>query len=405
MKPFLMLLALLAIPVAFAQNTVHVYPDGSAQFHATQTTWLRGGNKTIRWQPVSPKLDPASVRLSKADGTPVDILSQRFLHDSPNLLSLFRGQEVQVGELSGTLIASKDNRVSILQLADGALILNPGGPIVLPKVDPPLALDPTLVWQLNTAPRGEIVLALSYRSKDITWNSDSAITFTADMSKASIAAAITLANNSGVDLIDTRWVAMHASKDASKSFSLPGRHSLNHGDRVRIPTIALAGLPVATVFTFDAEGKPQVKKRLASRARIELPDDLAEGIPTGTASLSRVHASGVLDSLGSHKLGDLRPKGKIDIKLGDAPDLEGERKQDRFKELPGGKAQQQDITITIHNKSDAAHKAEIIEHPWGEWEIIDPSQPFKKAGKNVVFAVDIPAKGKTTLTYKLRVAY
>jgi hypothetical protein len=407
MKPLLTLLALLVVPHTLAQTTVRVYPDGHALVHTSQTIWLRGGNNTIHWQPVSAKLDPASVRLHAVERS-LDILSQRFLHDRDGLLSLYRGQEIQVGDTIGTLIAADKQRVSILQTEDGQLILNPEGPITLPALDPAPALQPTLFWQLNTVPRGELPLTLSYRSKDIHWTPSASLTFTADMSTAALDTAITLSNNATVDFIDTRWFAMNNPEDADEAYPLPGRHSLSNGDSIRIPTLALPKLPVSSLYTFDpvTEGKTQVKQRLASRIRIKLPADLpATGVPAGSAALSRRHESGAFDTLGSHKLGTLRADATIDIKLGDSPDLQGERKQSPFKELPDGKAQEQEITITLHNNSDVPFQAEAIEHPWGTWEIIEPSHPFQKAGKNVVFAVDIPAKGKTTISYRLRIAY
>jgi hypothetical protein len=420
MKPPLQLLALLMLPAAFAQTTVYVSSDGNATIQGSQSLWLRGGADTIRWQPVSPHLDESSISLSaktaRADGqvrgttgvnASLNILGERFLHDGStrdSLLALYRGQDVQVGDITGRLIDSKDGKASILETADGKIVLNPAGPIILPKLDPPPALQPTLLWQLDAAPRGQLDLTLRYRSKEIRWQSSSSLIFAEDLSKASLKASVKLHNKAGIDLMEAQWLVLES---ADQAFALPGRHSLANGAALRIPTVTLRDLPVTTISTFDpvVQGKANIpKQRLHTRARLTLPADVAP-MPAGSAQLRRGLANGLFKEMGSHKLGTLKGDSKIDVKLGDSPHLQGERKQTQFKELPDGKAQEQTITITLHNGGDAALTAEAIEHPWGKWEIVEPSHPFKKAGKNAVFAVEVPAKGKITITYRLRIAY
>ena len=404
MKRYRHLLALFILPVAFAQTTVFVSPDGSARIVEKKEVWLRGGSDTIRWQPVSANLDTASVNLSA--NIPLPIISQRFLHDARSrdtLLSLYRGHQIRVltanGEVAGTLVASKDGQASIIETADGQLVLNPAGQIILPALDPPPALHPTLMWQLDGTTRAKKGITLRYTTREIHAKTSARLTFTDDLAQANLSIQMHLENKAGLDILDAHWVI----ESGDQPYALGGRHSLGNGDSLRIPTLKLTELAVATAFTFDpaVQGKPHIPlQRLQSRARIAIPANLAAPIPAGTADLFRG-----TNKIGNHKLGTLRPDAKIDLKLGDAPFLEGERKQSQFKELPDGKTQEQEITITLHNRGEAPLSAEAIEHPWGKWEVIAPSHPFKKAGKSILFAVSVPPKGKTVVTYRLRVAY
>jgi hypothetical protein len=59
------------------------------------------------------------------------------------------------------------------------------------------------------------------------------------------------------------------------------------------------------------------------------------------------------------------------------------------------------MQVTIENFKDKAATINIIEPMSGEWEIIKSSHTYKrKHQQQMEFTINLPAKGKKTLTYR-----
>jgi len=59
------------------------------------------------------------------------------------------------------------------------------------------------------------------------------------------------------------------------------------------------------------------------------------------------------------------------------------------------------MQIIIENFKDKAASINIIEPMSGEWEIISNSHPYtRKHHQQLEFKIELPAKGKKTLTYR-----
>jgi hypothetical protein len=59
------------------------------------------------------------------------------------------------------------------------------------------------------------------------------------------------------------------------------------------------------------------------------------------------------------------------------------------------------MQVTIENFKDKAATINIIEPMSGEWEIIKNSHPYtRKHQQQLEFTINLPAKGKKTLTYR-----
>ena len=96
---------------------------------------------------------------------------------------------------------------------------------------------------------------------------------------------------------------------------------------------------------------------------------------------------------------------KIEVKLGEAFDVVADRKQMEWRAL-GGCSSESAWTIALRNHKDEAVKVSVIEPANGDWEILSSSHPAKKEdAQTFVFEVDVPSRGETKVSYKIRVRW
>jgi hypothetical protein len=62
--------------------------------------------------------------------------------------------------------------------------------------------------------------------------------------------------------------------------------------------------------------------------------------------------------------------------------------------------------VALQNAKDSAVVVEVREDRGGEWSVVESSVvPQKRSSTRVVFPVTVPAKGKATLTYRVRIVW
>jgi hypothetical protein len=136
-------------------------------------------------------------------------------------------------------------------------------------------------------------------------------------------------------------------------------------------------------------------------------------LPGGVARLYQPDSAGRLQLIGEAST-DHSPAGE-DLRLaaGTAFDLTAKRIQKAFStrrdSLPGNHWRTiatADYSVTITNAGDEAATVEVLEERGGEWSVVTSSiKPEKRSSTRTVFKVPVPAKGKATLTYRVRVVW
>jgi hypothetical protein len=96
---------------------------------------------------------------------------------------------------------------------------------------------------------------------------------------------------------------------------------------------------------------------------------------------------------------------KVRIKLGDAFDVVGDRKQLRTTQL--GRCQSESAwEISLRNHKDSAERVEVYEPSGGDWQIVQSShQPRREDAHTFAFDIELPARSEVKLTYTVRVRY
>ena len=98
------------------------------------------------------------------------------------------------------------------------------------------------------------------------------------------------------------------------------------------------------------------------------------------------------------------------LKLGEAFDVTADKKQTDFKKLPnaekGNSAFESAYEIVLKNAKKEPVTVTVQEPIPADWKILKENHPSRKVTSNIaVWKIDIPAEGKTTLIYRVRVKY
>jgi hypothetical protein len=143
-------------------------------------------------------------------------------------------------------------------------------------------------------------------------------------------------------------------------------------------------------------------------------DNTGEGLgvplPRGVIRLYKKDSQGNAQFVGEDRI-DHTPKNEtVRLKLGDAFDLTADRKQTAFQKLAGtGRYNyvfESAYEIVLKNAKKEAVTVTVREPMPGDWTMVSESQPHTKAASDTAeWKVKVPAEGKATLSYRVRVRY
>jgi hypothetical protein len=133
-------------------------------------------------------------------------------------------------------------------------------------------------------------------------------------------------------------------------------------------------------------------------------------LPKGIIRAYKKDKQGNVQFVGEDQIDHTPTNEVVRLKLGDAFDVTADRKQTDFQRL-GGEGRYNAVfetayQIILKNAKKEAVTVIIREPVPGDWTMVSESQPHTKASSGVVeWKVSVPAEGKATLTYRVRVKY
>jgi hypothetical protein len=143
-------------------------------------------------------------------------------------------------------------------------------------------------------------------------------------------------------------------------------------------------------------------------------DNKGEGLgiplPRGVIRMYKKDSQGNAQFVGEDRI-DHTPKNEtVRLKLGDAFDVTADKKQTDFKKLAGTSRYnyvfESAYEIVLKNAKKEAVTVTVREPMPGDWAMVSESLPHIKAASGTAeWKVKVPADGKTTLTYRVRVRY
>ncbi|MBE2182523.1 MAG: DUF4139 domain-containing protein [Anaerolineae bacterium] len=443
-----------------------IYNQGTALIQDRRVYTLSSGVNLLNFTDVASGIDPTSVQfnsLTEPDGTRV--LEQNYVYDlvdSAALINRYIDQEIQVvtmdGEaFTGTLLSGQGGEI-ILQSADGQVLvigLANVRDLRFPDLPGGLITRPTLRWLLESAAAGDQELELTYLTSGMNWSADYVLLLAQDSASLDLNGWITLNNTSGASFEDATVklvagdvnrlpeyeqmirgdVMMEAAPMATSAPQVSQREffeyqlyeierpvTVANNETKQVEFVSGSDVPANTFFVYDSSplyygylvsdqyygqsGITDVQSWLEFTTDEE--DGLGADLPAGRVRVYQEDIDGTALLIGENTIQHTPQGENIQLFLGNAFDLVGERTQVSFRQI-ADTVIEETFEIRLRNqKDDEAVEIRVPEHlfRWTNWEILNASHDYTQMDANTIeFRVEVPPQGETVITYTVRYSW
>jgi len=413
----------------------------------------------LQFMDVASQIIPASVHIrSLIDPGRLQVLEQNYEYDLLNpqkLLDKYVGKEVKLYYknpytereeiVAATLLSN--NGGPIFKIGDEITFGHPGR-IVFPGVPENLISKPTLVWLMDNEISTNQKVEASYLTNGINWRADYVVTLNDKDDKADLSGWVTIDNRSGatyknakiklvagdVNRVKDEYeykdkmlrAAEMAAKPAAQQFkeeeffeyhiyTLQRPATIKENQTKQISLINADTIPVkkellyygAQNYYYNQHGEAISNEKIGVFMEIANKKEVNLGIPLpkGTVRVYKHDSEGSLQFVGEDSIDHTPKDEKIRIKIGDAFDVVGSRKQIDWKKIAYDTYEASfEISLRNHKKEDVVVK--VVEPIPGDWKILGSSHEYKKTEAfTAEFNIPVPKDKETKLTYRVRMRF
>lgn len=367
-----------------------------------------------------------------------------------------RGNSVE--SYSGTLLSVTGGLV--LRLADGTLQTLPhNAGVRLPEVPGGLITRPTLVWDIAAARAGTHATRVSYQTGGITWWADYNLTYSegpaANQCRLDVGAWVSILNQSGASYPDARLKlvagdvhrvstaqrprAPHAELARATSESRPAGfeeksffeyHLYTLGRPTSIPDNstkqielfpAARGVPCEkTLVYYGADlrsagfsASPVTDRSYGARSNRKVgvylhfrnagSHNMGMPLPAGRVRVSKLDESDkTLEFIGEDVIDHTPRNEKVQVKLGAAFDVVGERRQVSFAVDSARRTMSEEFEVRLRNQKKEPVTVLVREnlYRWVNWNIVHKTHEFtKEDARTIHFPVTLAAGAEVAVRY------
>ena len=405
--------------------------------------------------------DPAGTRVVEQsfefDLTSTAKLLQKYL-DREVTVEQVRGQAIE--SITGTLIGTQGGL--ILRMPDGVIRTVTGySGVRLATLPGGLISKPTLVWDVAADRAGAHKSRFSYQTGGITWWTDYNLTLSegtgVNACKLDVGAWVTIVNQTGASFQDAKLklvagdvqraqprpqptsrsfdgnVAMSAKVEgfAEKSFfeyhlytlGRPTTLANNSTKQIELFPVARGANCEKTLVYYGQAGQyfgnygaPMTDRNFGNQSSKKVDvylrfsnreeNKLGVPLPAGKVRVAKLDsADQSLEFIGEDLIDHTPRNETIQIKLGSAFDVVGERRQVDYRSDINAKWIEEDIEIKVRNQKDEAVNVIVKEnlYRWTNWSIIKKTQTFEKVdARTVHFPISIAKGGEGVVRFTVR---
>jgi hypothetical protein len=430
---------------------------------------LQQGLNEVRLTDVAEFIDPTTVSFKDLTDSGTAVLEQNFEFDLTNpqkLLEKYLDREIGLnitkGEgtelVKGTLLSAAQNQL-VLRTGAGIQIVPRHSPqLMLGELPGGLITRPTLVWNLQSGKSGKHKVRTTYQTNGMTWRSDYNLVLDKDDKLADMSAWVTLMNLSGAAYKNTKLkliagdvqrvrphmslrrdqLAISITSEAGAAgfeekpffeyhmYTLPRRTDVKSNSTQQLTLFPTAsgvkvekklvyyGLPQSQSWGYAPV--PHMDRNLGTQSNTKVDvyiefankkeNKMGMPLPAGKVRVFKAdEADGTLEFIGEDVIDHTARDERVLVKIGQAFDVVGERKQVDFQENHASHEMTEMIEIVLKNHKEQAQKVVVRENLFRSvnWEITRNSDEFEKVdARTIHFPVTVPAHGEKKVRYTVR---
>jgi hypothetical protein len=431
---------------------------------------LEAGRNLIRVSDVPALIDPTTVSFATiADPGATRVVEQSFEFDltsTAKLLSRYLDREITVEQargnaveaFTGTLVGTQGGIT--LRQADGSVrVLQSTAGFRLPGLPGGLISKPTLVWDIDARTAGSHPSRFTYQTGGMTWWADYNLTYSepAGGCRVDVGAWVTLVNQSGASYPDARLkliagdVQRAQPRQAQAPAALAARtmdkaegfvekaffeyHLYTLGRPTSLPDNATKQIELFPVapgvgcqksLVYQGQlpqpfyGSPMTDRGFGSQSNrkvdvyLRLRNAAANGLgmplPAGRVRVSKLDAADrSLEFIGEDVIDHTARDETVQIRLGSAFDVVGERRHLDFRIDTAAKWMEEDIEVKVRNqKPDQPVDVVVKEnlYRWSAWTIVRKSHELSKEDSRTIhFPVRIAPRAEAVVRYTVRYSW
>jgi hypothetical protein len=435
---------------------ITVYNNGFGLVREVRDVDLGTGRAALEFRDVAAQIEPETVAIKPLGGARLSVLEQNYRYDlltPQKLLEKYVGRRVRLYRYSEKLGKEDAFDADVLSVAGGQSVLKVNGEITydfpgriaFPDVPANLIAKPTLVWLLDSGAARPSV-EVTYLTKGLDWHCDYVFVLNDADTAGDLTAWVTLQNNSGTAYENARLKlvagnvqrvlrsslqsvdvgASYAAAPAPPPFKEEGffeyhLYTLNQptslldNEQKQVTLLDAAGVHVDKRLIFwgqqywyrSQQGQVMSNQKVGVYLDIQNKENnhLGIALPKGVVRVYKADKSGAKQFIGEDNIDHTPRDEKLRVKMGEAFDVVGDRKQMGWKTL-GSCGSESEWEIALRNHKDSAEEVEDVEPVAGEWEVLSESHPHtKKDASTFTYTVKIPARSEVKIHYKVRVRW
>jgi hypothetical protein len=418
---------------------------------------LGTGQVSLEFRDVAASIQPQTVAIKSltAPGA-ISVLEQNYRYDlltPQTLLEKFVGKQIRTYRYHEATGKEEAADAELLSVNDQQPILRLNGEVTFgyparyafSQVPDNLIAKPTLMWLVQSQQAKQTV-EVSYLTQNLSWSADYVLVVNEQDTAGSLQGWVTLVNQSGASYKDAELklvagdvnrvqpprmyksanMAPEAATMGGAQFSEQGLFeyhmytlgrptTLLQNEQKQVSLLEADGIKIEKKLIFYGQqywfrgqyGQIQSNQKVGVYLdfKNEEKNQLGIPLPKGTLRVYKADKSGAKQFVGEDQIDHTPRDEKLRVKMGEAFDVVGDRKQTEWRAL-GNCSSESSWEIELRNHKDTAVVVEDYEPIGGDWTIVESSLPYvKKDAGTFTFDVKVPARGKTKVTYKVRLRY
>ena len=437
---------------------VTIYNDNLALIKDARRVALARDMNQLTWRDVSAQMRPETAQLRNlTNPAGFRLQEQTFDFDlltPESLLEQYVGQQVSVIRTHPTTGVDTRETATVLSTHGGIVLkfadrIETGVPgrLAFAGVPDTLRDTPSLVISLVSPTAGSQNLELSYLTGGLSWRADYVAELNERDDRLDLNGWVTLTNQSGAAypnarlqlvagdvnrvrdaqpmLRETMAKAADAAEMQQESlfeyhlYTLQRPTTLAQNQTKQVALMTAGRVPVKKEFLLQGANyyysgqHGELGQKIKVGVFVEF-DNKGEGLgiplPRGVIRLYKQDSQGHAQFVGEDRIEHTPKNETVRLKLGDAFDVTADRKQTDFKKLAGTSRYnavfESAYEIVLKNAKPEAVTVMVREPMPGDWEMVSESQPHTKAASGMAeWSVSVPAAGRATLGYRVRVKY